>query len=264
MHPVAVVALAAWIGMTTAWAVQVRTRVAGWVDVAWSYLVGASAVFYAAFGSAPVVQRIAVAAMGAAWGLRLGTHLAIRLRHEREDGRYAYMRQAIGDHHGKWYAFFLFQAGLTVLFSLPMWVAANNSAGGSPWLWVGIAIFVASLAGESLADRQLAAFRTNPANKGKVCEAGLWAYSRHPNYFFEWLHWFAWVALSIGSPLWWLSLLGAALMLCSLLWVTGIPFVEQQSLRSRGDAYRDYQRRVSVFVPWFPSQGPRAQGPGPS
>ena len=87
MHAVAVVAVAAWVGMTTAWAIQVRTRVAGWVDVAWSYLVGASALFYAAFGSAPVVQRVAVAAMGAAWGLRLGTHLAVRLRHEREDGR---------------------------------------------------------------------------------------------------------------------------------------------------------------------------------
>jgi steroid 5-alpha reductase family enzyme len=264
MHPVAMIALVALAGMSTAWAVQQRTKVAGWVDVAWSYMVGGSAVLYAALGSAPAAQRIAVALMGALWGLRLGTHLAIRLRHEKEDGRYAYMRQAIGDHGGKWYAFYLFQAGLTVLFSLPLWVAANNTGGGPTLLVAGIAIWAFSLAGESIADRQLAAFRGNPANKGKVCDVGLWRYSRHPNYFFEWLHWFAWVALAIGSPWWWLSLLGAALMLASLLWVTGIPFVEQQSLRSRGEAYREYQRRVSVFVPWFPKAGPRAQGPGPS
>jgi steroid 5-alpha reductase family enzyme len=181
--------------------------------------------------------------------------LLLRLRHEREDGRYAYMRQAIGDNQAKWYAFFLFQAGLTVLFSLPFWVAANNIAASMTWLLVGVAIWLLSIGGESIADRQLAAFRTDPANKGKVCDIGLWRYSRHPNYFFEWLHWFAYLALAIGSPLWWLSLLGAVLMLCSLLWVTGIPFVEQQSLRSRGEAYREYQRRVSVFVPWFPKGG---------
>ncbi len=257
MHPIAIVAIAAVFGMTLVWAIQVRTKVAGYVDVAWSYLVGSAAVYYAAFGSAPFAQRVAVAAMGAVWGLRLGTHLLVRLRHEREDGRYAYMRQSIGDNQFKWYAFFLFQAGLTLLFSLPFWVAANNDA-GSMLLALGIGIWVVSIGGEAIADRQLAAFRTNPANKGKVCNIGLWRYSRHPNYFFEWLHWFSYVALSIGASLWWLSLLGSVLMLCSLLWVTGIPFVEQQSLRSRGDAYREYQRTTSVFVPWFPKAGPRA------
>jgi steroid 5-alpha reductase family enzyme len=252
MHPVAVVAIAAVAAMTLAWAIQQRTRVAGYVDVAWSYLVGASAVFYAATGSAPAINRAVLGAMGAIWGLRLGTHLLLRLRHEREDGRYAHMRQAIGDHGGKWYAFFLFQAGLTLLFSLPFWVAANNAAALPALLLPAVAIWLASIGGEAIADRQLARFRADPANRGRVCEAGLWRWSRHPNYFFEWLHWFAYVLLSIGSPLWWLSLLGAALMLASLLWVTGIPFVEQQSLRSRGEAYRRYQQRTSRFVPWFP------------
>jgi steroid 5-alpha reductase family enzyme len=254
MHPVAAFAVLAVVAMSIAWAVQQRTRVAGYVDVAWSYLVGLGAVWYALTGTAPVEFRIAAALMGAIWGARLGTHLLVRLRHEREDGRYAHMRQAIGDHGGKWYAFFLFQAGLTVLFSLPYWVVANNT-GGSTWLLLpAAAIWLTSVTGESIADRQLARFRGDPANRGKVCDIGLWRYSRHPNYFFEWLHWFAYIVLSIGSPLWWLSLAGAALMLASLLWVTGIPFVEQQSLRSRGDAYREYQRTTSVFVPWFRKQ----------
>jgi steroid 5-alpha reductase family enzyme len=252
MHPIAIVAILAVGAMTVVWAIQQRTRIAGYVDVAWSYLVAVAAVFYAALGTAPVANRIALAAMGAIWGLRLGTHLLLRLAHEREDGRYAHMRAAIGDAGAKWYAFFLFQAGLTVLFSLPFWVAANNSDAAPALLLPAIAIWCVSIIGESIADRQLARFRTDPANKGKVCELGLWRYSRHPNYFFEWLHWFAYVLLALGSPWWWLSLLGAGLMLISLLWVTGIPFVEQQSLRSRGDAYRDYQRRTSMFVPWFP------------
>ena len=252
MHPIAIVAVAAFVGMTAVWAIQVRTRIAGYVDVAWSYLIGAAALYYAVTGSAPMVQRSVVGAMGAIWGLRLGTHLLLRLRHEREDGRYAFMRQAIGDQQLKWYAFFLLQAALTVMFSVPFWVAVNHAATTNFLLGLGTAIWVLSILGESMADRQLAAFRRDPTNQGKVCNVGLWRYSRHPNYFFEWLHWFAYVALAIGSPLWWMALLGSVLMLCSLLWVTGIPFVEQQSLRSRGDAYRRYQQTTSAFVPWFP------------
>jgi steroid 5-alpha reductase family enzyme len=250
--PVLAVAVAAATVMAVVFAIERRTRVAAWVDVAWAALVGLAAAFYAATGAAPAWQRIAVAAIGLAWGLRLAGHLAARVRRHGEDGRYAHMRRTLGDRAGVWASFFAFQALLVVVFSLPAWVAANHEAASAAWLAVGVAIFVVALTGEAIADRQLARFAADPANRGKVCEVGLWRYSRHPNYFFEWLVWFAWVALSIGSPWWWLSLAGAAAMLASLLWVTGIPFVEAQSLRSRGEAYRDYQRRVSKFVPWFP------------
>lgn len=250
--PVLIVAVAAVAAMTVVFIVERRTRVAAWVDVAWALMVGLAAAFYAATGDAPAWQRIAVAAMGLAWGLRLAGHLAARVRRHGEDGRYAHMRRAIGNSGVQWAAFFAFQAALVVVFSLPAWVAANNAAASTAWLAVGLVIFNVALTGEAIADRQLARFAADPANRGKVCEVGLWRYSRHPNYFFEWLHWFAWVALAIGSPWWWLSLAGAAAMLASLLWVTGIPFVEAQSLRSRGEAYRDYQRRVSMFVPWIP------------
>lgn len=249
---VAVVAGIAVAAMAAVFLVERRSGVAAWVDVTWALLVGLAAAWYAIVGSAPAWQRAAIATMGLAWGLRLAGHLAARVRRHGEDGRYAHMRRAIGNSGSKWAAFFVFQAGLVVVFSLPAWVAANNAAASVPWLIAGLAIFSLALAGEAIADRQLARFAADPANRGRVCEGGLWRYSRHPNYFFEWLHWFAWVALAIGSPLWWLSLAGAAAMLGSLLWVTGIPFVEAQSLRSRGDAYRDYQRRTSAFFPWFP------------
>jgi steroid 5-alpha reductase family enzyme len=103
-----------------------------------------------------------------------------------------------------------------------------------------------------LADRQLTRFRADPANKRKTCRRGLWRYSRHPNYFFEWLLWTSYVPLSWGSPIFALSLLGPGLLFLFLTRVSGIPPTEAQALASRGDDYRAYQRTTSAFFPWFP------------
>ena len=117
-----------------------------------------------------------------------------------------------------------------------------------------LALFVLSLLGETLADAQLAAFKRNPANKGKVCDRGLWSVSRHPNYFFVWLTWVSFALFALPATWGWLGLIAPAAILYLLLFVTGIPLTEEQSIRSRGDAYRAYQRRVSAFVPWFPKK----------
>jgi len=250
LHPVAVTLIAATLAMAAVFVVQVRTRNAGWVDVAWSYLMAGAAVWYAVSGTGATLPRVLVAVLASIWGLRLGTHLLVRVAHEPEDGRYAYLRKHWGGSQPKFFAFFLFQAGLTALLSLPYYAVAQNPRGElDAWVVLALVVFFGSVSMEALADLQLKRFRANPANKGKVCDVGLWRWSRHPNYFFEWLHWFAYVLLGLGSPLWYLTLVGPVLMLVSLLWVTGIPFVEEQSLRSRGDAYREYQRRTSMFVP---------------
>ena len=107
--------------------------------------------------------------------------------------------------------------------------------------------------GETAADRQLEKFREDPSQRGRTCRAGLWRYSRHPNYFFEWLMWMAYALFAIGSPPWgWLTLGCPAVMLYLLFKVTGIPATEAQALRSRGDDYRQYQQTTNIFVPWFP------------
>ena len=106
-----------------------------------------------------------------------------------------------------------------------------------------------------LADRQLSAFRMNPANRGQVCRQGMWRYSRHPNYFCEWLHWWAYVLLAVGAAGGWLNVLGPVLMLYFLHKVTGIPPTEAQALKNRGEAYREYQRTTSIFFPWPPKKG---------
>lgn len=154
------------------------------------------------------------------------------------------------------YRFFMLQAALNVFLSLPLLVACLNPAPGIGMLeWLGVAIWALGLAGETLADRQLARFKADPGNRGRVCAAGLWRYSRHPNYFFEWTIWVAYAAFALGSPPWgYAGLLTPALMLHLLLNVTGIRATEEQALRSKGEAYREYQRRTSAFVP-LPRRG---------
>jgi steroid 5-alpha reductase family enzyme len=108
-----------------------------------------------------------------------------------------------------------------------------------------------ALIGEAVADAQLAAFKRTPHAPGEVCQRGLWNYSRHPNYFFEWLIWVAWALFALASPYGWLAVACPLLMFYFLFRVTGIPATEAQALRSKGEAYRAYQRSTSAFVPWF-------------
>lgn len=254
---IAYVWAAASVAMLLGWLLQLRTRNAGVVDAIWAACMGTSALFYATVGTGSLIARLGVAMFGGAWGFRLSWHILARLLGESEDGRYRYLREHWRDHQGKFFAFFQAQALLTALFSLPFYaVAQNHKEGLTRWCVIGIAIWLVSVVGESIADLQLARFRRNPRNRGKTCRIGLWRYSRHPNYFFEWLHWFTYVFLAIGAswPIWALSLLGPVLMLVSLYWITGIPFVEAQALRTRGDDYREYQRTTSAFVPWVPKR----------
>ncbi len=245
--------LIAAIVMTAVWALQWRTRNAGYVDVAWALMLASAALGFGWFAQGDVATRLTVAVLGGLWGYRLGLHLLHRVLREPEDGRYAHLRNHWRGDQGKFFGFFMFQAVLTVLFATPMLAAAQNPTPlDVPHLVVAVAIWCVALGGESLADAQLDAFRRHPGNRGKTCRDGLWRYSRHPNYFFEWLHWFAYVALAFGSPLFALSWIGPIVMFVALNWITGIPFVEAQSLRSRGDDYREYQRTTNRFIPWTP------------
>jgi steroid 5-alpha reductase family enzyme len=154
-----------------------------------------------------------------------------------DTGRYVEIRCRWGAKIGfKFLLFFEGQALLCVLLSIPFHIAARNQTSSLTVLeYAGVVIRIASVAGESLADAQLAAFKRNPVNKGKTCRAGLWSYSRRPNYFFEWL---VWVSFAVFAHHW-LALASPALMLYFPLRVTGIPATEEQALRTKGDDYRD-------------------------
>jgi steroid 5-alpha reductase family enzyme len=207
---------------------------------------------------AQLPRRLLVASLALVWSLRLGTHLAIRVigHHPVEDGRYLQLRKDWSDNFvTKMFWFFQMQAVSVVLLGAAFIVAANNPASAlHPLEIAGAALWLLAITGEALADAQLAAFKKNPANKGRVCAVGLWRFSRHPNYFFEWLIWVAFFVFALGSPWGWVAILGPASILYLLLRVTGIPMTEEQSLRSRGDAYRRYQQTTSAFIPWFPKR----------
>lgn len=233
----------------------------GIVDIAWSYAFGALAGFYALLGPGWPARRALIAAITIVWSLRLGTHLFIRVmgHHPVEDGRYRQLRRDWAAHFApKMFGFFQMQAGSVVLLGAAFLLPCLNATPAlHPLEIAGTALWLLAISGEALADLQLAAFKRDPASKGRVCEAGLWRYSRHPNYFFEWLIWVAYAVFALASPWGGIALIGPASILYLLLRVTGIPMTEEQSLRSRGDAYRRYQQTTSSFVPWFPRK-PRA------
>jgi steroid 5-alpha reductase family enzyme len=240
--------------MTGLWLLQRARRDAGWVDVGWSYGIGILAVLYAIAGDGDPARRGLVGALGAVWSLRLGTYiLANRVIGKPEDSRYQTLRASWGERAQPYFfLFFQAQALLDVLFAVPLLVAMRKP--GAPFDGfdlAGVAVWLVAVGGETIADRQLARHRADPALRGRTCRSGLWRFSRHPNYFFEFLHWWAYVALAAGAPAWWLALLGPAVMAFFLLKVTGIPATEAQALKSRTD-YAEYRRTTSAFIPWPP------------
>lgn len=236
------------------WWVQHRTANGGYADVVWAYGVGAVSLLYLWAGEGVWLVRLVAAVLLGFWSWRLGSYILMRVLGEAEEGRYRAMREALGQRIGLFHFFFFLGQGLLAwLFALPAFVISGHDGPVQPvWLLLGGLVGVVALIGESTADRQLAQFRDDPANHGKTCREGLWRYSRHPNYFFEWLHWFSYPLLAVGAPgAMWLWL--APLLMWLFLWfVTGIPYTERQALKSRGEDYRRYQRTTSAFFPWRP------------
>jgi steroid 5-alpha reductase family enzyme len=231
----------------------------GIVDIAWSYAFAALAISYALFGAGWPVRRAMVAALVTVWSLRLGTHLLVRIakKHPVEDGRYVQLRKDwAAAFNAKMAGFFQMQALSVVLLGFPFLAACSNPDQAVGILeWAGAALWLVAISGEALSDAQLAKFKRDPQSAGKVCDVGLWRYSRHPNYFFEWLIWVSYFTIACASPWGWIGIISPACILYLLLRVTGIPMTEEQSVRSKGDAYRRYQERTSAFVP-LPTRSP--------
>ena len=239
--------------MFVLWMIHLRIANAGIVDIGWAFGLGILGLLYAGLRPADGPRKLMAAVMVAAWSLRLGSYLLVRTVGPPEEGRYLQLRQDWGANAPlKFLVFFEFQALLDVLLSLPFLLACLNPRPGLTALELASAgLWLLAFLGESLADRQLARFKSDPANRGQVCQDGLWNYSRHPNYFFEWMIWAAWAMFAWSSPYGPIAVICPALMLFFLFRITGIPATEAQALRSKGDAYRHYQQTTSAFVPWF-------------
>lgn len=244
--------------MALAWCIRQRTGQSGWIDVFWSLGVGGVGLAAALwpFDAEWHWRQFAVGAVATVWCLRLGLHIAARTRPSTsDDPRYRHLIDQWGsDAPRRLFWFVQSQAAVGLVLVLAVALAAHNPA--PQWRiqdLIGLGILALAVAGEAAADRQLRAFRRDPANRGRVYDTGLWRWSRHPNYFFEWLAWTAYpiVAVSLGGayPLGWLALAAPAAMYWVLVHVSGIPPLEAHMLRSRGDAFRAYQARTRAFFP---------------
>ena len=194
----------------------------------------------------------------ATWSLRLSWHLGYRIakHHPQEDRRYQNLRDA-WKNNAKLFSFLFFQAqALSVLLlALPfLLIGIDQNHEWNFWEIAGCLLLTIAILGETIADKQLADFKKKEPSHSAVCQQGIWKYSRHPNYFFESLVWMSFYLIIAGSPHGWLSFYAPAIIIFLLLKVTGIPPAEASSLRSKGEAYRQYQKNTNIFIPWFPKK----------
>ena len=246
------IAVFAGVAMAVAWRVVIHTGNAGWTDAFWSFTVGISGVAAALvpLGSAPTARNWLVAALVAIWSLRLGIHITRRTLRGADDPRYAELRRGWGaDWQRQMLIFLEIQAAVALVLALSVMAAAHAPRPLGIGDALGVLIAGCAIVGEGVSDGQLRRFAADPANRGRVCDAGLWSLSRHPNYFFEWLYWLSLVPIGFGSGWGWLSLAAPVLMYVLLRHVSGVPPLEAHMLRFRGDTYRAYQERVPAFWP---------------
>jgi steroid 5-alpha reductase family enzyme len=240
--------------MLALWLIHLQTGNAAIVDAGWAGGLALLGILYATLGGGYWLRSAIIAAMAAAWGLRLALYLLVtRIIGHPEEGRYRELRRQWKTNIPfKFLLFYQFQALVCLLMSIPFLAAARNPAPGISALeWSAAIVWAFAMLGEAAADAQLNRFKSNPVNKGHTCQIGLWRYSRHPNYFFEWLIWMAFALFGLASPGGYWGFLSPALILYFVLRVTGIPATEAQALRTRGDEYRRYQKNTSAFIPWF-------------
>ncbi len=238
---------------TLTWGWQLKTGNAAIVDTVWSASFPMLAMVYFVLVDGYTPRQLLILCMVVIWGMRLALYLLSRTIGQPEDARYTALRKEWGGNQNiLMLRFFYFQAALALVLSVPFALINLNTDPSLKLIeWMGVVIWMIGLLGESLADYQLKNFKSKPENKGKVCDRGLWYYSRHPNYFFEWLIWVAYFVMALGSAWGFVSIICPMLMLYFLLKVTGIRYTETHLLQSRGEAYKEYQRTTSSFVPWL-------------
>jgi steroid 5-alpha reductase family enzyme len=241
--------------MFVLWLAHFPLRNAAIVEAGWAFGLALLALIYATHAVGYWRRTVFLLPMALTWGLRLGVFILLTRGNEPEEGRYADLRQKWGASAGfNFLLYFEAYALLAGLLSLPFALAMHDpNTGLSELENLGGVICAVAFLGEILSDVQLARFKRNPKNKGRVCNVGLWRYSRHPNYFLDWLTWMSFAIVACSAQYGYLAFLSPALMLFLLLRVTGIPVSEGLALEKLGEAYRKYQHATSAFIPWFPN-----------
>lgn len=245
------------------WLVYLWKRNPAVVDVGWATGLTLIGLFHSLSGYSSAPGALLTGPLILLWGVRLGGYLFwTRIRLGKRDARYESLHQ----HPDKpaplrVLIHYMIQACFQAVLGLALIFAAHSPVLDSMWTAAGLLLWFAGYTGSIAADVHLHRFRSNPDNHGKVCRDGLWNYSRHPNYFFEILLWTGFAIIGIPGQLGWIGLISPLTLLLVMARITG-PISEQQSLKSKPDAYREYQATTSMIMPWFRKDRPASATPG--
>jgi len=238
--------------MFVLWFMQVKTKNASLLDIGWTAGLLICCWVYATGTGTLNPRKMLIFVLVGFWAVRLAGLLAVRLlRDRREDRRYARIREEWKTRQDlKFFFMFQFQGLLDVILSWGyLVICMNPSKNFSTFEYLALGVWIVGFVGEFIADGQLQAFKADPVNKARTCEYGLWYYSRHPNYFFEWLMWLAYFLMAVVAPFGWSVVISPVLMYYFLMHLSGVPLAEAQALRTKGDEYRRYQKTTSMFIP---------------
>jgi len=243
------------VSMCVAFAIAWRLQFFSLIDVFWTFTFSFIALAFGLSQKTSAAQWIFYA-MVLVWSLRLGFHILVRLisHFPNEDARYVELRKKWAGSFGiKFGAFFAVQ-GISIIFlSIPLiLVAVDYDLEFGVMQRIALGLWLIGVIGEALSDFQLRTFKKKSENAGQVCEVGFWRYSRHPNYFCEWLIWCAIGLFALNAPFGFVGLVAPATMYYLLNYVSGVPLAEAQSVKSKGSLYIDYQHRVNRFFPGRP------------
>lgn len=235
------------------WAQKIKNW--GVIDIAWGlgflFTTYTCAIYYHQFS----LSSVLVLLMVSIWGLRLAFYLFKRNHGQPEDWRYQQFRKQWAPHENiqAYLKVFVFQGVLMFLITLPqmIFIKSGQSLEFSPLVVVGVSIWCIGMTFEILADLQLAKFKANPLNKGKIMTQGVWALSRHPNYFGEVSLWWGFYLMLLSYIPWW-TVLGPVLITFFIVKVTGLPLLEQRYENRLG--FKEYKERTNMFLPWFPKK----------
>lgn len=245
------------ICVTILWLISIPLRNVSIVDIFWGlgFVIVNGVYFY--LSEEVFLRHILIFFLVTIWGLRLSLYLAHRNIGKGEDFRYQEFRKHYGEHRYWWFSFFqvfLLQGFLIVIVSLPLF-GVNFYTRSNELIWldfIALTVWLIGFIFETLGDFQLAKFKMNPDNKGKVLDKGLWKYTRHPNYFGDTLIWWSYALFSIATGGYW-CILGSVLMTFLIVKVSGVALLEA-TLKDKKPEYQDYIRKTNSFFPWKPKK----------
>jgi steroid 5-alpha reductase family enzyme len=253
-------AIAVWIAMTLLFCLAMVLKNNSIVDVGWGLgfvlVAGLSAVRKPGFEP----RHALITALVLVWGIRLAAHIFRRNRKRGEDFRYAAWRESWGRGFvlRSYFQIFMLQGLFLVLISAPLpWINGASGRPLGPWDVAGGLLWLMGFLFEAVGDAQLARFKKDPANKGKLIRTGLWNYSRHPNYFGEALMWWGIYMIALAVPGGGILVFSPLTITLLLRFVSGVPLLEKR-YRDRAE-FQEYARRTNAFIPWFPRHPPAAK-----